>query len=87
MSGAEQMPAAAMLLQQRNAYIVAIENRRGGRLMSLIEKWALQLAAMFLFGWAAAVTAGWSGGIVNGDGSERLAQLTEAPPLLTDHAK
>lgn len=55
--------------------------------MSLIEKWALQLAAIFLFGWAAAVTAGWSGGIVNGDGSERLAQLTEAPPLLASHAK
>ncbi|WP_177523091.1 hypothetical protein [Pseudomonas sp. v388] len=46
--------------------------------MSLIAKWALQLVAVFVVGWAAAVAASWSGGIVNGDGSERLAQLSEA---------
>ena len=45
--------------------------------MSLIAKWALQLVAVFLFGWAATVAASWSSGIVNGDGSDRLAQLSE----------
>jgi hypothetical protein len=44
--------------------------------MSLIGKWALQLVAVVLFAWAAAVAAQWSSGIVNGTGNERLAQLT-----------
>ncbi|WP_434678129.1 hypothetical protein J3P77_18960 [Pseudomonas sp. R1-18] len=46
--------------------------------MSLIAKWALQLVAVFLFAWAATVAAQWSSGIVNGTGTERLAQLTQA---------
>lgn len=47
--------------------------------MSLIAKWALQLVAVFLFAWAAAVAAQWNSGIVNGTGNDRLAQLTETP--------
>jgi hypothetical protein len=46
--------------------------------MSLIAKWALQLVAVCLFAWTAAVAAQWSSGIVNGTGTERLAQLTQA---------
>lgn len=44
--------------------------------MSLIAKWAWQLAVVVVLGWTAAVTAGWSSSIVNGTGTERLAQLT-----------
>lgn len=46
--------------------------------MSLIAKRALQLVVIVLFGWAAAITANWSNAIVNGTGSDRLAQLTSA---------
>jgi hypothetical protein len=44
--------------------------------MSLIAKWALQIVAVVMFAWAAAVAAQWSSGIVNGTGNERLAQVT-----------
>jgi hypothetical protein len=49
------------------------------KLMSLIAKWALQLVLIVLLGWAAVITAGWSGAIVNGTGNDRLAQLSELP--------
>ncbi|GFM83329.1 hypothetical protein PSCICN_40210 [Pseudomonas cichorii] len=43
--------------------------------MSIIAKWALQVVALFLFGWMATVAAQWSSTIVSGTGSDRLAQL------------
>ncbi|GFM73539.1 hypothetical protein [Pseudomonas capsici] len=49
--------------------------------MSIIAKWALQVVALFLFGWMATVVAQWSSTIVSGTGSERLAQLSESSLL------
>lgn len=45
--------------------------------MTLIARWALQLTAVFVFGWIANVAAHWSGEIVTSNGSDRLAQLTQ----------
>lgn len=70
-----------MLLQQWRVYIHAIGLvvlKPVGELMSLIAKWTLQLVVVFLLGWIAAITASWSNSVVNGTGSDRLAQLTSA---------
>ncbi len=43
--------------------------------MATIGKWALQLLVLFLFAWLASIVGHWSGQVVSGTSSERLAQL------------
>ncbi|AKF47839.1 MULTISPECIES: hypothetical protein [Pseudomonas] len=43
--------------------------------MSIMTKWALQAAALFVLGWMAMSVATWSDHIANGTGSDRLAEL------------
>ncbi|MCH5517874.1 hypothetical protein [Pseudomonas syringae] len=43
--------------------------------MSIMTKWALQAAALFVLGWMAVSVASWSNDVANGTGSDRLAEL------------
>ncbi|WP_122572366.1 hypothetical protein [Pseudomonas viridiflava] len=43
--------------------------------MSIMTKWALQAAALFVLGWMAVSVANWSNDVANGTGSDRLAEL------------
>ncbi|KFE44214.1 hypothetical protein [Pseudomonas congelans] len=43
--------------------------------MSIMTKWALQAAALFVLGWMAMSVASWSNAVANGTGSDRLAEL------------
>ncbi|RMQ47444.1 hypothetical protein ALQ04_03883 [Pseudomonas cichorii] len=51
--------------------------------MAIIAKWALQAVALFLFAWMASVAAHWNSTMINGSGSDRLAQLNESALLST----
>lgn len=46
--------------------------------MPIIARWALQGVALFLFAWIAAMTGHWSGEVMDGSRSDRLAVLGEA---------
>ncbi|MBP1146719.1 hypothetical protein DB356_21675 [Pseudomonas congelans] len=43
--------------------------------MSIMTKWALQAAALFVLGWMAMSVASWSNAVANGTGNDRLAEL------------
>ncbi|PBQ21137.1 hypothetical protein CCL09_00755 [Pseudomonas congelans] len=54
--------------------------------MSIMTKWALQTAALFVLGWMAMSVASWSNAVANGTGSDRLAELNAgvlSSPALT----
>ncbi|KPW86884.1 hypothetical protein [Pseudomonas congelans] len=54
--------------------------------MSIMTKWALQAAALFVLGWMAMSVASWSNAVANGTGSDRLAELNAgvlSSPVLT----
>lgn len=55
--------------------------------MSVIAKWAVQAVVVFFFAWLATVASSWSGGLVRGTGSDRLAELTQAPALVVNFDK
>ncbi|KQQ64914.1 hypothetical protein ASF84_25360 [Pseudomonas sp. Leaf127] len=49
--------------------------------MATLTKWTLQITALLLLAWLASVAGQWSSQVVNGNSSERLAQL-QAPGVL-----
>lgn len=55
--------------------------------MSVIAKWAVQAVVVFFFAWLATVASSWSGGLVRGTGSDRLAELTQAPAVVVNFDK
>lgn len=55
--------------------------------MSVIAKWAVQAVVIFFFAWLATVASNWSGGLVKGTGSDRLAELTQVPVAVVDFDK
>ncbi|WP_152035081.1 hypothetical protein [Pseudomonas ovata] len=49
--------------------------------MATLTRWTLQMTALLLLAWLASVVGQWSSQVVNGNSSERLAQL-QAPGAL-----
>ncbi|MBD8495184.1 hypothetical protein IFR09_21155 [Pseudomonas syringae] len=51
--------------------------------MTTLTKWTLQITALLVLGWLASIAGQWSRQVVNGNSSERLAQL-QAPAELNE---
>jgi hypothetical protein len=51
--------------------------------MSVIAKWAMQAVTVFFFAWLATVASSWNSSMVSGTGSDRLADLTRSPAVIS----